>query len=1420
MASQIPAHIEKLIGSALVTGGNRHLDPLKPASDERSYRTVRLTNGLRATLISDPKADRAAAAMTIGAGHLADPFDTAGLSHACEHFCFQGSALYPDESVYKRLVKAAGGQTNASTASETVTYHFQVNHDKLASILDVWAQFFVAPLFREDVVERELNAITNEDARNRTEDGRRLYQLEKATCNPSHVFSKFGTGNMGTLRKSEADGGLKATRQAVIDLHKKYYRAPLMSLSVIGRESLDELEKMVTGQGEKKSCDFNLVPALEGTVVDDAALPLHYSPIDKSKGHPYPGHLLSRIYWLTPLKEQRTLTMRFPLVDFPMVEPSAALNLLSSIIGFEGKGSLLALLKRLGFADALSAGSDKLRHFSMFEVDIRLTQKGLENAQHVVALVFRYLQLLRDGAAGKQKDHIKAFHAERASLAASNVRFAATVPPVNAVLSVAAASQIYPSPLAVIGGSIPAEYDEGAFLAALATLHPKNLHLTVQVRDPLLGFPTTSGDGGAPQPSTLTPTPTPPSVVIVTTAASGGTKPPPDHIPPIDPMMTTASSSSAAVGTTTTAGSAATDSNESDIARRFALSEEAYRGSEKSVESRKERFYGFDFTTASISTDHLKLWGEAAGSSDGGSDAFLTAVSSSSASSASPFLSLLHRHLAADKWHLGPLSFEVPTDDYIRGLLKEGGDHEGAAASTSDALLTLPPLNPFIAAEFTLADRSTAARLEAKAMQSEKGLQTSWEEIAATGDEVSIGNSKNKSIVLSPSVFDFPTSDDAVFKASAALLGTDASTTAVPTNSNDSSLPAWAQPLAFQTIYPQALALPLPESLSGSTSIATDDETTGLPSPSGVYLKQDSTFKLPKSFVTFRFALPSKTSDGSRSFPSRTDFPFIASWQRSFLSMLIEDLLGEALKYQASTAGLVTSVSLEGEKDVLRVAVRGYSQKVPELLKATISFLKEDLLDEKKYPRETVMRPLFNRIKDKWRRSINNRTKAQPYTRCDYLLGDYFSSSNCSDEEVLKLIELVSLEQVLGFWQEAVLNTPPTLKQTILYGNVDYHKDPDRMIEIVKPMLRRAPPSSSSNTSNYFVLLDEASDKARQEIKSAQLPGPDRGILLRTGTDITLTERHPSPHERNCAVVMNFQVGIWSPRTWALTKLLHQVLSEPFFSRLRTIEQLGYITRANIGNHGTVTMISLEVQSANSSVAHIEERMQDFIVSRFLPPAATKGDTGKKDEESSSSILSQLTDEKLSSIAGILASQALEPDKTQLDELSRIQRPITAETFDFYGQESYAAALKAITKEDLIHFAEAVLRPTSLYLRRVTCRVVAPAADTAAAVSAPPIPAVEGAPVIINGGGPSVWPSMDKELGLTRSAFFSCIAPKLFDDATGDAEGEKACLKDFVGKKQGTDSGAGSAPWLGTWAPTMAELVAVERALKKRATRV
>jgi hypothetical protein len=48
--------------------------PLKKSElDERSYRMIRLDNGLEALLVSDPKTDKAAASLCVRVGHLSDP---------------------------------------------------------------------------------------------------------------------------------------------------------------------------------------------------------------------------------------------------------------------------------------------------------------------------------------------------------------------------------------------------------------------------------------------------------------------------------------------------------------------------------------------------------------------------------------------------------------------------------------------------------------------------------------------------------------------------------------------------------------------------------------------------------------------------------------------------------------------------------------------------------------------------------------------------------------------------------------------------------------------------------------------------------------------------------------------------------------------------------------------------------------------------------------------------------------------------------------------------------------------------------------------------------------------------------------------------------------------------------------------------
>ena len=50
----------------------------------------------------------------------------------------------------------------------------------------------------------------------------RMYQLLRTTSDPSHPFSKFGTGNLKTLKEEPESKGID-TRAGLLDFHKRYY---------------------------------------------------------------------------------------------------------------------------------------------------------------------------------------------------------------------------------------------------------------------------------------------------------------------------------------------------------------------------------------------------------------------------------------------------------------------------------------------------------------------------------------------------------------------------------------------------------------------------------------------------------------------------------------------------------------------------------------------------------------------------------------------------------------------------------------------------------------------------------------------------------------------------------------------------------------------------------------------------------------------------------------------------------------------------------------------------------------------------------------------------------------------------------------------------------------------------------------------
>ncbi|KAK6061152.1 peptidase, M16 family [Cooperia oncophora] len=135
---------------------HRYDDIVKSPTDQREYRGLELTNGLRVLLVSDPTTDNSAAAMDVNVGNLMDPWDLQGLAHFCEHMLFLGTEKYPKENEFLSFITENGGKRNASTDTDHTNYYFYIKPDKLKEALDRLVQFFLSPTFTESATEREV----------------------------------------------------------------------------------------------------------------------------------------------------------------------------------------------------------------------------------------------------------------------------------------------------------------------------------------------------------------------------------------------------------------------------------------------------------------------------------------------------------------------------------------------------------------------------------------------------------------------------------------------------------------------------------------------------------------------------------------------------------------------------------------------------------------------------------------------------------------------------------------------------------------------------------------------------------------------------------------------------------------------------------------------------------------------------------------------------------------------------------------------------------------------------------------------------------------------------------------------------------------------------------------------------------------
>ena len=280
-----------------------------------------------------------------------------------------GTKKFPVENEYGSYLSANSGSSNAYTASTSTNYYFEVaakpaddqnptedNPSPLRGALDRFSQFFIEPLFLPSTLDRELRAVDSENKKNLQNDVWRLSQLDKSLSNPNHPYCHFSTGNLDVLKIEPEAEGINV-RDKFIEFHDKHYSANRMKLVILGRESLDVLQKWAE--------EF-----FSGIV--NKKLPQNRWEDET----PFRESELGTQCFAKPVMDSRELNLVFPFLDEEHLYESQPSRYISHLIGHEGPGSIMSYIKSKGLANSLSAGAYSICPGSpgFFDITVRLTE--------------------------------------------------------------------------------------------------------------------------------------------------------------------------------------------------------------------------------------------------------------------------------------------------------------------------------------------------------------------------------------------------------------------------------------------------------------------------------------------------------------------------------------------------------------------------------------------------------------------------------------------------------------------------------------------------------------------------------------------------------------------------------------------------------------------------------------------------------------------------------------------------------------------------------------------------------------------------------------------------------------------------------------------------------------------------------------
>ncbi|WP_051559815.1 insulinase family protein [Marinobacterium jannaschii] len=369
--------------------------------------------------------------------------------------------------------------------------------------------------------------------------------------------------------------------------------------------------------------------------------------------------------------------------------------------------------------------------------------------------------------------------------------------------------------------------------------------------------------------------------------------------------------------------------------------------------------------------------------------------------------------------------------------------------------------------------------------------------------------------------------------------------------------------------------------------------------------QQDSTYKIPKA--DFFFTVMTRQANASARNAALT----------SLYTRMVQEQLNETL-YDAYVAGLSSKIypHLRG----FSVRISGYNDKLDRLLQDVISGLKQPEFDQQR----------FADIRQQYIRSLKNSRRDKPYNQT---INEIFQLllPEWSEEDKLSVAENLTLEDLKAFVPQLLAETELRL---LAHGNLQ-QQDAVELAQVVSGTLfEGARPARAEETP--VVRLQ----KARNLVQTLEVDHNDSAISV------------------------YFQGDDTSLDTRAKYALLSELMASPFYNRLRTEKQLGYVVFETPLQLRRAPGLAFVVQSPVAAPTELEKHINGFI-------------SGMQAQ------LDELDEQQLERYKQSVVSRVMKRENTLTERSARYWREIDRDQANFNSREELAAAVQALSLADI-----------------------------------------------------------------------------------------------------------------------------------------